>query len=239
MHLVIAVLIAVFLSLRGAGRGLSSFGARASYDRIKANDAKRLAEWQAKVADEELETDLKERLENQDSELLEEIRSSWAEYFGTERTLDEVRILANREKIYALTGVPASTAIISGRQWYIGKALKGEISFENAMRILMSNRGRVRKDDWTYGINYRQFDGYGTEISHVQTSNFVKTMNRKLREHGINEEMYVESPPEYLRVQENWTVRTSGRIYWEPMISEVKLDFSRMWIERYDSKCLL
>lgn len=185
--------------------------ARNEYEQQRSNDDDRLSNWLSIVTDRELEISLEDGLYNGDEKLIQEVRDSWHYYFGIEAP----PFYSNDVDKYQ-----------SAKKWaYVSNHMIDRII---ALRILMANRGRLTESDAQFGIKFssaadtRKLE----EDKHTINTRFFNAVNSRLKEHGIDKEMYAsaDNGSTFKRVEDVY----GGTVCWWPMIRTASWNLSEL-----------
>lgn len=170
---------------------------------IQNKDSIRMSEWLSKVTNKELEDSLDTALLLSDESLLKEVRDSWVYYFG---------IKAPEYYQREITKHGVHRFAFSGNH---------VIDRTTALRILMANRGMLTVEDATHGIRFcaSSSDPITEKWEHRVSMRFLHAINDRLKEHGINEEMYENRYNPALGHDEPLEFYYCGVAKWYPMMS--------------------
>ena len=211
--LAIAILIVLFVS-KGSEKARDK-AYQYNYDKQTKKFEERKQQWLARVTDGSLEKDLEYRLYKNDEKLIKEIADTWNDYFP-DRSFNG-----------------CVTPIIDPRK-YIVMPLKGTsyIAGNTAIRMLMANRGKLLRTDASWvpiTIVYisQNKPQIVAEQEVEEEKDFIRKINLKLKDHGIDEALYIKTPGGTIyRFDEG---HYHGQVMWGPMINEIEFKTSEMW----------
>lgn len=216
---ILALLGGSYLGVKSSCEKSAIAQSRAEYARVAAEDERMRQNWVSKATNSELENELEDRIYHRDAELMQELKDSWRDYYKDVES--EFRGFYTPKK----TKYSYIRSIDSGIYGYIDRY--------NAIRILMANRGFLTVLDAEIGID--MFPYGPTKLQELKNAevqkNFVSTINRKLRDHGIDEPVYIklsgtnEYYPLFGRIN-------AGLAQWRPVIPTYLLQASMRKITR-------
>lgn len=179
MALVLLVVLLLIIVVRVSSEKATTANNRRQMENEFAEDDARARVWLSKVTNHELEVDLEDRLYNREPELIDEIQNSWSDYFG---------FAYNGERIYH----PRKKTKSDYDMLYVIHLGADSISDMTALRMLMANRGLLIGHDAEYGLNIGLYGDTEKrrQVNRRRCQQFVRAMDRKLREHGVVEQMY-------------------------------------------------
>lgn len=185
--------------------------AKSEYERQKADDDARFAHWLSSVTDMETEIDFEDRLYNEDEDLIKEVRDSWNYYFGMEApprfNRDVDKFQRDNECVYV-------------SDYAIDRMI--------ALKILMANRGKLTKYDAEFGVKF--YSSHETrkreQETHAILVRFFNAVNSRLKEHGIDEEMYASA--DLGSTFKPIEVIYGGKVCWRPMIRTSTWELSEL-----------
>ena len=169
--------------------------------------------FERKVLDRELEADLEDLIF--DTSNYDKV---WAE---VSKAFDEMPWKPDDEQFIFIC--PEAVDAVFGKGTYTKKQ-KEQIAAnyrKEALRIMMANRGKLTHNDVCVGF-YSIGQGAPTtrmgEKWNAESANFVLWINSKLKEHGVDENVYIcTSHNEYWAINEK-TKTYSGKCVWFPEI---------------------
>lgn len=197
--------------------GAFQWGREAHENREAQAKKDKLHSWTDRVTDQKLEQELNDFIydPNNYEEVWDELSEAYAEIPG-------------REKQPFIFLTPESVAEVCGRGQYTKKQREEIASAgrEEALRIMMARRGKLLYWDAYSGIHS---SGWGaptrTQAKEINktTANLVLWINRQLKEHGIDEDVFIDP------LETSWFVypiesdMTRGGTYiWRPALPDGK-----------------
>lgn len=189
--------------------------AQNDFESTMATRQARKNEFERRVIDAELEADLEDFIYNTSN--YDEV---WAE---VSKAFDEMPWKPEDEKFICIC--PEAVEVLFGKGTYTKKQREqiAASSRKEALRIMMANRGKLMQSDARFGIQTIG-DGAPTtrqaEQWNRETANFLLWINNKLKEHGVDEMVLLQSGYGY----DDWYQVTEanksrrGTYYWHPEI---------------------
>lgn len=169
--------------------------------------------FERKVLDRELEADLEDLI--YDTSNYDKV---WAE---VSKAFDEMPWKPEDEKFICVC--PEAVDAVFGKGTYTKKQ-KEQIAAnyrKEALRIMMANRGKLTHNDVCVGFYSIGQDAPTVRMGekwNAESANFVLWINSKLKEHGVDENVYIcTSHNEYWAINER-TKTYSGKYVWFPEI---------------------
>lgn len=107
---------------------------------------------------------------------------------------------------------------------YLGFTPASAVWRKEALRILLARRGKLTAIDAEYGIKNSGFSAPTVKMMQEQnraSANFVLWIDKQLREHGICEELYIESGMNQAFLLTEPNKIRNGSYMWEPALSPV------------------
>lgn len=159
--------------------------------------------WLSKVTNKELEDDLEDKIYHREPNVMSELASSWGDYYDCDMPK---LILRSEESYYRFVECPEKS-----------------VSNLTMLRILMANRGLLTQLDAEIGLSVSLDFGYTASQKSKNYSKqikFVKAIDAKLQERGINEPLYIQlgGTVDYYAIDSR---RIAGRVMWHPMIGKL------------------
>lgn len=187
MAFIVALLGGLYLLCRYAGDKAETKAIRTNYERERAEHQAHIEEFESKVIDKELEADLEDFIykpENQDK-VWEEVSKAY----------DEMPWKPEEEKFICLNSFAVEEKF--GKGVYTKKQRMEIASFYRmeALRIMLANRGKISQ--------YGTYNGFelirpiftptqrGRDRAAAESAGLVLWIQKKLKEHGVNEAVYV------------------------------------------------
>lgn len=164
--------------------------------------------WLSKVTNKELEDELEDKIYQRESDVMAELIASWGDYYDCD--------------------MPKSISYYNGKGY---RYVESPSSFKcvnslNLLRILMANRGLLTSWDAELGIDI--CEGFGNTAiqrrqSYSEMLRFVKAIDKKLREHGICERIYVTYYPSSSVCFPLGDTAVNGKVVWYPLACALAL----------------
>lgn len=179
MALVFLVVLLLIIVVRISSERATTANNKRQMENEFADDDARSRAWLSKVTNHKLEVDLEDRLYNREPELIDEIQNSWSDYFG---------FAYNGEQIYH----PRKKTKVDYDMLYVIQPGVDSISDVMALRVLMANKGLLIEHDAEYGLSLGLYGDTEKrrQVNIRRCQQFVRAMDRKLREHCVVEQMY-------------------------------------------------
>ena len=190
------ILLVVFLIVGFVGAAKDGFKtpAQQTQEKFDAYEVKK-SKWLAQVVDRNLEIELEDFV-----------------YRG-----DHAAVKAAIQEAYAEMPWKGATD-------YMGFTPASKEWRKEALRIMMARKGKLTSMDAEYGIQNSGFSAPTVKMMQEQntaTANFVIWIDGQLRQHGICEDLYIESGPNVAFLLTEPNKIRNGTYKWEPAISPV------------------
>lgn len=216
MAFIVALLGGLYLLCRYAGDKAETKAIRTNYEREWAEHRACIELFESKVIDKELEADLEDFIykpENQDK-VWEEVSKAY----------DEMPWKPEEEKFICLDYLAAEKKF--GRS-YTAKELAEFISFyrQEALRIMLANRGKISQYDRNgFTIDKPRYTPTqrGREKATAESAGLVLWMQEKLKEHGVNEAVYIHHHSGYFFPLCDKTKTYGGEYTWAPYLTPLE-----------------
>lgn len=189
-----------------------------NYQRESQSERELHDRWFSSVVNSDIETELEDGVASRDCKLIQEINDTWHDFFDC----IQPEIIYHSERSYSN---------------FISCFQDAAISDINALRILMANRGLLRKIDAEIGMSVGEY-GATTEqkiANYSKEIKFIMAIDEKLgRCHG-EQEIYVQpfGTNDFYLFPPNQ--RIYGRIKWRPMVSIFELRDSERRIKEMEA----
>lgn len=187
--------------------------AHSEYDSVHSNDESVRFQWESKVINKEIESDLEEKIYQSNAEIISELEKTWNDYYESE---------------FPKLFIPKK---IGGRLLDTDTSTLRALT---ALRILMANRGLLTYHDAVIGFDIfanGETTAQMVENHKIQT-HFITQVNEKLKNHGMDYPMYFEGinhllypfPGSYNIF--SGSVFVVGKVRWRPEIPSFTLQDS-------------
>jgi len=208
MAVILFVLLALYLLIRVGSDKIAHKDAEREFQRGVHEDEIAKERWESHVTNKEIEEELEEKIYDRDNSVIEELRNTWSMYYDGECPQ---YIVHNGE---------------SSKQ-YLYNGTGNGITDYNCLRILMCNRGLMTWCDAMLGIPIVRTGETAkrAELNYNTMIRFIKTINKRLNERGIHEDVYLELTDGSIYSIDEKSCGI-GTIKWRPIISVFRMNLS-------------
>lgn len=177
--LILAILGGCYYGFKSSAEQSATAKYRAEYNRSFAEDERIRKNWVSRVTNTTLEIELEDRIFHYDTELLQELKDTWKDFYP------------NAD--FEFCGLIPKETKYSRERFFVSQ-LSGYLTKHDALRYLMANRGYLTEHDAELGIDLMSIaDTRWQELKEAAVrKDILSAINEKLKARGVSAPMYIQ-----------------------------------------------